>query len=199
MYRYHRQLLLLRVTGQCHLHRSHRCLRLYFCCPCHHLGLRPGGHLDSRPFFMTIKITSQAKNVKIYLSSFHRTQQWQLWCPPMLGLVWTTSSTMTTLFGLRPTPRLPTQIGIMSDNVDSEMRIWSKCYSQTTGLVQATRSTPRTQMSTAWRRWRRRRASGTMWAAPNSWTMLAAWRPLKPVHSMQTNVLNARNAKLCLQ
>ena len=140
---------------------------------------------------MTIKITSQAKNVKIYLSSFHRTQQWQLWCPPMLGLVWTTSSTMTTLFGLGPTPRLPTQIGIMSDNVDSEMKFWTKSYSLTTGLVQATRSTPRTQMSTVWRRWRRRRASGTMWAAPNSWTMLAVWRPLKPVHSMKTNVLDA--------
>ena len=105
---------------------------------------------------------------------------------------------MTTLFGLGPTPRLPTQIGIMSDNVDSEMKIWSKCYFLTTGLVQATRSTPRTQMSTVWRRWRRKRASGTMWAAPNSWTMLAAWMPLKHVHSMKTNVLDARNAKLCL-
>ena len=117
MYRYHRQLLLLRVTGQCHLHRSHRCLRLYFCCPCHYLGLRPGVTLKSRPFFMTIKIKEGHNLIVIH---FLRTQQWQLWCPPMLGLVWTTSSTMTTLFGLRPTPRLPTQIGINLDNVDSE-------------------------------------------------------------------------------
>ena len=28
---------------------------------------------------------------------------------------------MTTLFGLGPTPRLPTQIGIMSDNVDENL------------------------------------------------------------------------------